>query len=207
MDKKTDLRVLRTRSSINKAFLTLLKQKSYSKITIQEIADEAFISRNTFYLHYLDKEDLFEKFIDKNLEQLRESMRGNVTVAYSLEAFGYDNFFESVKLLFIIIKENFEIYHLILIELSSSYVTKQFTEMIVTHIIEGLEITQENNKASRNKIRIYAEYMASGLIGLIKYWMKNKDEYSIDEVSQIIVDMYSQDVFQLIGKQLTIECE
>ncbi len=58
MSKKTDLRVIRTKKSIKRALLGLLKEKNYNKITIQDISEEAIINRNTFYLHYLDKDDL-----------------------------------------------------------------------------------------------------------------------------------------------------
>lgn len=40
MDKKTDLRVLRTKQSIRKAFFELIQEKGYEAITIQDIADQ-----------------------------------------------------------------------------------------------------------------------------------------------------------------------
>ncbi|WP_256706446.1 TetR/AcrR family transcriptional regulator [Paenibacillus sp. FSL R7-0337] len=55
MNKKTDLRIIRSKHSIKKAFIELLTEKGYEGITIQDIADKAMINRNTFYLHYQNK--------------------------------------------------------------------------------------------------------------------------------------------------------
>ena len=58
---KNDRRVMKTRKAINDAFAELLAEKELRKITVQEIADKADINRVTFYKHYLDVYDLYEK--------------------------------------------------------------------------------------------------------------------------------------------------
>ncbi len=63
-----DLRVRRTKKSIVQAFYHLLTKENFNKITIQQIADEAMINRQTFYLHYQDKYDLLQQIVD-NLSQ------------------------------------------------------------------------------------------------------------------------------------------
>lgn len=55
-----DKRVRKTREAIRRAFISLLKEKKFADITIQDIADRAQISRSTFYDHYSDKYLLLE---------------------------------------------------------------------------------------------------------------------------------------------------
>jgi AcrR family transcriptional regulator len=53
-----DRRVRRTRSALIDAFLGLVVEKGYEKITVQDILDRADIGRSTLYAHYRDKEAL-----------------------------------------------------------------------------------------------------------------------------------------------------
>lgn len=60
---KEDLRVKKTKSALRKAFSNLLKTKSFDKITIMEICENAMVNRVTFYSHYKDKHSLFMDYI------------------------------------------------------------------------------------------------------------------------------------------------
>ncbi|WP_156320894.1 hypothetical protein [Bacillus sp. JCM 19041] len=47
-DSYLDLRVLRTRKAIRHAFITLLEEKEFNKISVNSIAQKAEINRVTF---------------------------------------------------------------------------------------------------------------------------------------------------------------
>ena len=65
---ETDLRVIKTKESIEQAFLSLLEKKPLQKISIVELAREARINKGTFYLHYTDIFDLYQKTIRHQIE-------------------------------------------------------------------------------------------------------------------------------------------
>ncbi len=67
-----DRRILKTRSVIKESLTSLMKEKSFDKITIKDITDKANINRATFYLHYMDKYDLLEKSQNDILNEIRE---------------------------------------------------------------------------------------------------------------------------------------
>ena len=63
-----DLRVIKTKESIEQAFISLLAKKPLQKISIVELAREARINKGTFYLHYTDIFDLYQKTVRHQME-------------------------------------------------------------------------------------------------------------------------------------------
>ncbi|ACV47780.1 MULTISPECIES: TetR/AcrR family transcriptional regulator [Halomicrobium] len=67
-----------SREAIMRATYCALKQYGYAGLSIQRIADEADLSKSTFYHHYDDKHDLLTSFVDFILAEF--------TRVFSLEA-------------------------------------------------------------------------------------------------------------------------
>lgn len=59
-DEKLDPRVKRTRSLILASFESLLAEKNFEGISVQDVTDKAQINRATFYAHFPDKYALLE---------------------------------------------------------------------------------------------------------------------------------------------------
>ena len=73
MEKKPDLRVMKTRRAIREAFTQLLAEKPFAAITVQNILDRAQVNRKTFYNHYHDKYDLAKQAMNDVGQDLRET--------------------------------------------------------------------------------------------------------------------------------------
>ena len=61
--EKLDPRVIRTRRDLVASMCTLMQEKSFNKITVQDIAEEAIINRATFYAHFEDKFALLDYLV------------------------------------------------------------------------------------------------------------------------------------------------
>lgn len=70
MQKKKDLRVIKTERAIYNALIELLKKKELEKITISELAEKAEINKATFYLHYSDIYSLYQDALAKHITEM-----------------------------------------------------------------------------------------------------------------------------------------
>jgi AcrR family transcriptional regulator len=68
----TDPRILRSRRMLMESLARLLKKKDFEDISVQEIADDATLNRNTFYLHYSDKNALLHAMTESRFRDLIE---------------------------------------------------------------------------------------------------------------------------------------
>lgn len=63
MDKKIDLRVVKTYNKITVAFGEMMKTVPFDDITVFDLCEKAEIRRATFYKHFSDKYDFFKSIV------------------------------------------------------------------------------------------------------------------------------------------------
>ena len=68
-EEKLDPRVKRTRNLILQAFGSLLVEKGFESISVQDVTDKAEINRATFYKHFVDKYALLDYAIGQMFRQ------------------------------------------------------------------------------------------------------------------------------------------
>ena len=64
-NKSDSEKVKATKKRLKETLIELLKEKKLEQITVVEITDRANLNRTTFYRHYLDVYDLYEKIVDE----------------------------------------------------------------------------------------------------------------------------------------------
>jgi AcrR family transcriptional regulator len=73
--EKVDPRVKRTRLLLEQAFMSLIEEKGFQAVTVQDITEKAGVNRATFYAHFVDKYDLLDKSIRKGfMEEIDKRM-------------------------------------------------------------------------------------------------------------------------------------
>ncbi|MBE5960231.1 MAG: TetR family transcriptional regulator [Lachnospiraceae bacterium] len=81
-----DRRIIKTRKAIIEAFVDLLNNKRYSKITIQDIIDHANVGRSTFYMHFETKDELLKSMCMEIFDHIFEEH----SVAEKTHCFTFD---------------------------------------------------------------------------------------------------------------------
>lgn len=164
--RKQDLRVVKTKTLIKNAFLELIELNGYSKVTVTDIVEKAMINRNTFYLHYYDKEALIDEMISEHYkitEPLIRKILYNNVKKYLKDPIKMQE--EIFKDIFEILLEEIELYRIFIMDQGlSGYLNKLKTTI-------KSKMQSEYIKTDKHKIAF--EFTFEGTYGTIIEWIKN----------------------------------
>lgn len=76
--QSTDLRFVKNRTALQRAFIDLTLEKQSTRITVKELAERANVNRMTFYAHYDAVSDILLELLD---EMTAELMEANIEVS------------------------------------------------------------------------------------------------------------------------------
>ena len=174
MNKKTDLRIVKTKKVLFDTLIKLMRQKNFDKIKISDICDEALINRSTFYAHYEDKYELLDDFIEDLKMSLLKDLEDNVHNINTKEYI--------MKLLSILIDhidEKRDIY-------SAIFLNNDFLIDVIER--ESLERLKNNNDIMKSELplNILIKFYAGGLINVCMSWLTRKEKYNKEELLEFI---------------------
>lgn len=185
MPKNTDLRVVRTRQMIKEAFLELMETVGFTKITIDSIAKKAFISRNTFYLHYVDKYDLLDKLEDDILLGLKEIAGAIRVEAMKEKGFVDESIVVILNGIFEYIRENQRFFSLIMGKNGNPAFSSKLGEMM-----SGVAL----NKISNFSLSVPQNYMVAIMTGVqtnvIQEWVRGGMKETPEEITSIFTTIF-----------------
>ena len=160
----------RTDKAIMQAMVSLLKKKSFEKITVQDILDETPVTRATFYAHYHDKYEVVEKMLDQFLY-------GYGTTGEKIRAASPENFYDTARSTFLINRE----YAQALISVHTDRV--DFTEAIVeSHRKKYL--AEHNSSTVKAEARIYAAARTALYLSFLE---EDITDFAQEQINQILL--------------------
>ncbi len=182
MTKPLDRRVRRTRRRLRDALIELILEQGYDNITIQEITDEADLSRATFYLHYKDKDELLASSLEEMFDELVESvkdimLRRKIELdegeAPSLPAFKH-------------VAEYADLYRSLLGEKGVSSVINRILDYIarVGEQQYRIVVSKEEEKSIPVPIEVAARHMAGAIFSLMSWWLAEDMKYTPEEMAE-----------------------
>src|SRR5690625_3484484 len=190
MTKKQDLRIQRTRKSLNQALITLIEKKTFSAITIQELADEAMINRATFYLHYDDKYDLLEKCVKDNLDAIM--LKHVKPVRHIKDGIFYIDIFHEIVTDILNSVESNERFFQIMVESNCDNLIKDyFIGIIHEQFVPQIEGVLEKTQAENHK-EITIHLIVSAILGVMTWWITSEERNSPEEIAKIIVHVVTK---------------
>lgn len=177
-EKKTDRRTLKTRKAIYDAFMELVTEKELHKVTVQEISEIADINRATFYKHFLDVYDLYDK-----LEQ--EILIEWGMLVLKLQELRTKDFFDS---LVGYIDKNRNVFKMVFSSKAPGELRVKFEK-----ILEGLLLKIESEKTGAKlkdvKLSYQTCYRAQGCIAVLSRWMEDGRDQSKDFIVKVLSEL------------------
>ena len=173
-----DRRIGKTRRMLQEALFSLMQEKQYNKITIQEIIDRADVGRSTFYSHYETKDDLLFGCIENLLESLNQYI-----VNYLDREDEIPRLLPVVEL-FDHIKENSRLLKGLMRAESSDLFFDKVQSFWNKNIGEYLQTKLPQNAEPQIPFIILTNHITSTLINLLKWWVNNKMPYTSVQMDQ-----------------------
>jgi len=193
-----DRRVRRTRRSLGEALIALIVERGYDRITVQDILDRADVGRSTFYAHFRDKDALLLSSFD----ELRDDLRRDMDALTPGEM--PDDPAHPVSVVFRHAYDHRPIYRALCGRQGGNVVDghlrTMFGALLGDHLRPHLAAAGSSLPPA-----IVAEFYASALIGVLKWWVNEDFPYSPHEVAAAYGALAAPGIMAAIGAESTSE--
>lgn len=185
-----DPRVIRTRALLREALISLVAEKNFNSLTIQEVTDRAGLNRTTFYLHYTGLHELLEDCARTLFDQMRSEIYAKKTL-YSARL---EPFVESV---FQHLAAHEKFYGVMLGKQGDPFFRMLFQELLSELIFEP--IARETTFADAgHQFEITLQFFSAGFAGIASWWLENDMPISAQQASQQITRDILPDYLRLM---------
>ena len=175
---KQDRRTLKTRKALRDGLAELLTEKELRKITVQEIADKADVNRVTFYKHYLDVYDLYDKVEAELLVEM------GLLILRLTDSSADKVFSELISY----ISENRSMFRMIFCPNASGALRDKFSRLIEGLFLQ-IQAEKQHSHISDNALEYRNCYRAQGCIAVISKWVLGNFAESSDFIVRIISEL------------------
>jgi len=204
-ENKIDRRVIRTRRQLREALLSLILEKGYDGVTIEEITDRADVGRTTFYLHYKDKEELLLECINGAIDELVDEITSIPLSAWQLAPeedqvkLSRDN---PILQIFYYVAENADLYRIIMHGTGSGQTQNRVRNIIANAVSEFLKDRAEQQAIILNPtvpLEVFSNYFAGSLMSLVAWWLDMDMPYKPEEMTRMFQKMFFPGAGDVLG--------
>ena len=172
--KIVDRRIQRTRNLLLDALLSLILEKDFDLITVQDVIDRANVGRSTFYAHFQDKEDLLLSGFEHLKTQLEEHLMSETVTRDSPWALSLAMFQHA--------QEKRQIHKALAGKQGGNIGLKHIEKYLFTYLYTHMKqvITKGKNSIPPE---IVAQYITGSFMSLMAWWLENDSTYSAEEMN------------------------
>jgi AcrR family transcriptional regulator len=195
---KEDRRIGRTRKLMHEALMSLIVEKGYEAVTVQDILDRADVGRSTFYAHYRDKEELLLSGFEHLRALFEQQQQALVTARHS----GSGPDFNMILELFRHTGQHQKLYKAIAGKQSGEMILKYLHKYLYDMLIVPHKALVKNKKHPPVPPEIMTNWIVSSLLSLMIWWLENDMPYSAEEMDEMFRRLTMPGIEAALGRKV-----
>lgn len=182
MEQKKEYRnAIRSRRMIRKAFVELLHEKSFEKITATDIINRSGLNRSTFYAHYPDVKGIIDEITGEVIALFRQMLTEMDFSRFLNDPKPY------LKKIVTFLEENQELYRLLGQSEMSLLYLEQLKKVLIQQVLESPNLPTEGLSPISVNIRI--RMLLSGVIDTYREWLAGGIHYTPEEMTSEVASI------------------
>ena len=181
MSHKVDPRTRRTQLLIRDAFMELLVEQGFDKITVRALTERANINRATFYRHYTDIHDLVSRLTDLLF----------VDVATQTNEGLETSDVESWAILFEHVAQYATFYRALMGQKGIPSFRDRVRESVEAEMQQQLTISNFEETQAKMPLSLSIRYMAAAQVGFIQWWLENDMPFQPLEAAGYLMSLHT----------------
>lgn len=170
----------RTKKWIRRAFIELISEKkTIGKITVNELAERADITKTTFYYHYDDIYAVAEEFENELVSKLN-------TTLDEIEKENPTDYSEYIRMILEFIKENEENYRLAVNATDLTFFASKLKKIFSKRMVDTATPWGFSTDYEKRNVQVY--FFVSACTDTIIQYLKGELSSSIDTVGDVVIE-------------------
>jgi AcrR family transcriptional regulator len=179
--EKDDRRVQRTQQLLRTALVSLIEEKGFEALTVQNIIDRANVGRATFYAHFDNKEDLLVSGLDGLRAVLKELQR----LAHMRTASSDERLFAFSHEMFAHIAEYRKVFRAMVGKRSGALVQQLLQKIVVDLVRDDLNAIVGRGDDRSAPAEAVVQFVTGGFFALAMLWATGRLPLSVEEVNAL----------------------
>lgn len=179
-----DRRIHKTKSLLHEALGSLIREKPYDAIVVQEILDRANVGRSTFYMHFRDKDDLLASGIHDMIGSVYTTKAPSAVkkqerlIRFSLPIFEHIHHHRHIGSARMGVRGRAVIHE---------HLRKAVAELIATDVKKDLQ--SHRKTAGQIPSDLLVQYVASTFILVLNWWIESRSPLPPNDINNLFREL------------------
>ena len=176
--KTADRRVQRTHRTLRQSLISLMLERGWDDVSVQDVCEHADVGRSTFYMHFADKEDLLVAGFNDLRKAIREQLAATVEPGQPLP-FARGMIEHAC--------EHQRLFKALVGRRSGQVVLARFRTLVLELVREDLNLAAKIPTGVAREVA--SQFITGGFLGLLTWWIEERQALPPAEIERWFLQM------------------